>query len=578
MRLAVAIVGGGPAGVLAAAAAASSNAISKIFWFDDSNFKAGQLRHFPHIPSNTKLDHLDSNLCFFSDPPLGPLANRYESVSQSIDQIRLNAIPFSDDDIDPCVFRGFPRMSDMTQFFVAVSKVIGALPHVDRVFDTVDTMHLVNQTERKWQIHTAGKNRSFHADFCVLCPGSSKAKRLESLQKYLNEAVEGAHVPQLISAEIGLDKMLLLEYIKQYDYMPKVALVGNSHTALLVLKNLVELNLQEGGCCRPSLFRRREERYAKWLGTSYQYNSTGLKGVAASFAMSEIGQAFLNGPGCFSMDEFHPGEFDVVIPCIGFEPSPLPSISMNTEGNGLVHLNGRLEYDSEWGMLALPGDKSNKDLGLYEIGASRPEYYTDMPIGHPQVSYDSNLPETEQTGWKDEHIVGWSYFRTRALRVVDNIVNKSYEEREVEDTGLYCPQRHLRLEETAESAAGRRRFRLSLTPYFLDKIGDVTDLIADSSFVGRNIDATQSLGVEIKWEGYTRTAADELYHAVWSNTDAIEQLCLPFPCIVNKYNVSAGDECGWLVEVEIDTNVVDAETWLFSASAYQRYCDESFLA
>jgi len=63
----------------------------------------------------------------------------------------------------------------------------------------------------------------------------------------------------------------------------------------------------------------------------------------------------------------------------------------------------------------------------------------------------------------------------------------------------------------------------------------------------------------IEWEGFTQTAADELYHTVWSNARGTHCVSLPFavrllavnPAVISDPSVLLGpDESPWLVRVQ----------------------------
>ena len=70
----------------------------------------------------------------------------------------------------------------------------------------------------------------------------------------------------------------------------------------------------------------------------------------------------------------------------------------------------------------------------------------------------------------------------------------------------------------------------------------------------------------LRWEGFKRTASDELYHAVWANTEGVRNFRLPFQSEVVKFNKNAladpyktvgPSEKGWIAEISVDRHVLE---------------------
>ena len=83
------------------------------------------------------------------------------------------------------------------------------------------------------------------------------------------------------------------------------------------------------------------------------------------------------------------------------------------------------------------------------------------------------------------------------------------------------------------------------------------------------------------WEGFKRTASDELYHAVWANTSGERGISLPFAAKVVEYNPAALEDPykvigpspeGWLVRVEVTSAELTAAPLLDQAD-YVELCE-----
>ena len=97
---------------------------------------------------------------------------------------------------------------------------------------------------------------------------------------------------------------------------------------------------------------------------------------------------------------------------IGFErdAAKLPSLTLSQDfvvGESLpVSCSVEdLVYNQENASITLA---NGDNIGLYEVGSSRPEFYIDNDLsGVPEVCYEKFGTETKRDGWIREHIVGW---------------------------------------------------------------------------------------------------------------------------------------------------------------------------
>ena len=113
--------------------------------------------------------------------------------------------------------------------------------------------------------------------------------------------------------------------------------------------------------------------------------------------------------------------FPEIVPLVGFEINKLPEIIIND--NETIN-NKDLIFKAKTTELFYKGTS----IG-FEMGASRPEYYTDHPkFKYPIIALRGG-EETKRKGWSGEYPVGWALFRLRAIQIVkailgnDNIMN-----------------------------------------------------------------------------------------------------------------------------------------------------------
>lgn len=192
------------------------------------------------------------------------------------------------------------------------------------------------------------------------------------------------HYPceQEISLDIALNKDLLKDHISQED---SIAVIGSSHSAVLVLKFLTELKVK-----RIINFYKNPIQYAIDMGTWLLHNSTGLKGVAAQWAREVLEKnppahliRMINTPD--ALQAWLP-VCNKIIYAVGYERNELP----------LINGQNQVTYNDHSGVIA---------PRLFGIGIAFPEEYID-PLGNK------------------EHRVGLNSFMEYAQRVIPQWINK----------------------------------------------------------------------------------------------------------------------------------------------------------
>jgi hypothetical protein len=412
-KLRVAIIGAGPAGVLVAANAALQG--DRVLWFDESGFRSGQLAHYTTVPANTKIDFLHR---FLSDGILEQLATRFETVRLAVDRIKTAAIP------NPEVMRrhdpaeqGWPRLCDCQELFRVIA---GCLRGLVNVACLAAKVHSLRQDELDvWTIRFGAQKTVIAADCVVLCAGT-----VEKVVPGLRECENGSSSTiRVLSCEQALDLQALQKSTSAAD---RIALCGSSHSSILALRNLNQLgyDLQQ-----VTVFAYEDVKLAEWTGTQYKNTATGLKGMAAAFILEDRAASACTAgyrSPTLLLESIRGGEFDVLIPTIGFEPAAHPCIHKNGAAVGARDL----KYDPATAALvhapthssSSRGDGGGQHIGLYEVGSSRPEYFTDR-IGlsnsapAPVVALSGGA-ESQADGFFGERLVGFRLFALRAASVI----------------------------------------------------------------------------------------------------------------------------------------------------------------
>ncbi len=220
---------------------------------------------------------------------------------------------------------------------------------------------------------------SFDDHWIVNCLCSDASRQLKSKHVVL---ATGSHPKTLdypcemdIPLDIALDKERLEQQMSEND---SVAVIGSSHSAILILKYLTELKVK-----RIINFYKNPLLYAVDMGTWLLHNASGLKGITAEWAREVLEK---NPPAnlirIYNSKEAREAWLPICnkkICAVGYERNDLPLID-----------DKPISYDDKTGIIA---------PGLFGIGLAFPEQYTD-PLGNV------------------EHRVGLNSFMDYAQRVV----------------------------------------------------------------------------------------------------------------------------------------------------------------
>lgn len=184
-----------------------------------------------------------------------------------------------------------------------------------------------------------------------------------------------------------------------------VAVIGASHSAVLVLMNLVKLATTTHPQLRVRWLTRHPLRYAEYMDGWILRDNTGLKGAAAAWARENLEPEKLQAAGSVagriveavryeSGDEVatyerHLPGCNRYVHAIGYTRDPLPELNQRrTTSDSDSHDDKqsvplRPNYDHESGAFA--DDKGKRIPGLYGAGIAWPERVTD-PYGNVEYA------------------------------------------------------------------------------------------------------------------------------------------------------------------------------------------------
>lgn len=124
---------------------------------------------------------------------------------------------------------------------------------------------------------------------------------------------------------------------------------------------------------------------------------------------------------------------------------------------------------------------------------------------------------------------------------------------------------------------------VAISDFGFDKIGDVLQIekkvLKNAQTKNEFIENETSLAT-LKWSGFHRTAADELYHSLWSNVNGTRHLKLPFPVTNVRFNDEMVREAyklcvpsASILECEAIGEEVEKCSDLMNESEYEKFID-----
>ncbi|KAK0628497.1 pyridine nucleotide-disulfide oxidoreductase-domain-containing protein [Bombardia bombarda] len=367
-HVAAVVVGGGPAGV-----AAVGNLLmhidrgAKVAWVDNA-FRGGRINEkYREVPSNTT-----AGLFLTYAHAVKPLQNICDEAPEPNAVSAIAELPQN----EPCSLH---QAGDMIKFLsdglVKNKRVESTLGQVTeaRWDETTSTWSLtVNSSTPETTVELT-------APLVVYCTGSSPA----TAKIAPSSPTEPSPAP--LDLELALKPSGLAHNLPT-DKPLTIGVVGTSHSAVLVLMNLVQLAQSTHPKLRVKWFARTPYlKYAKYLpGGVIKHDNTGLKGSAAKFAKAQLEAGNLKrsdagrvisrvdcdgGPEKerASLDRYLP-QCDYLVQAVGYVRDPLPKMERGLEK--------RLTFDHETG--GFTDRETGKVVkGLFGAGIAFPQRVVD---------------------------------------------------------------------------------------------------------------------------------------------------------------------------------------------------------
>lgn len=330
------IIGTGPCGVLTAGLFAGVHGKSALWVGDSQGVDAigGRFNQYASVPGNTPVSSFEEA---FRMVPL--LAEHTPKLSADAD----GTCPLG---------HVFPTLVDFSERIAQTCSTS---------FGTrVTALHLDTEA-RTWTVHTDTDSEPFQAANVIFVPGAvPRPPPPQSNHKIVNvlDAVQPGHAA-LASLRSSA-----------------VSVVGNSHTAMLIVKNLIEAGVSQIRVFQKSPLRHAETQPAGWT----KYDGTGLKGSVSRWVKKQHfrGVSFVDVAPDQITEELI-DERDVVIWATGFvRGDNMPALVID----GVVANHRYDEYDGYCGEIA---------PGLYGGGIGFPERWTD-PEGYSEYRVGFNPP------------------------------------------------------------------------------------------------------------------------------------------------------------------------------------------
>lgn len=391
------VVGAGPAGITAIGNLLE-NRIDRILWVDDS-FNGGRVnQYYREVPSNTKVKlfvEFATAVSPFRKIVSGlPSRDRWEEPSAS-DGVPVDGKQDKLQDLrklDQEKGCHLSHAADMCLMLThGLRRTPGVISQQGRVSDAV-----LDEASSQWTVNVASSKSSptditsVQAKRLIFCTGSTPSDPplpidlpIEHIN--LDDALSPTHLARIFSP-LG---------------PTTVAVIGASHSAILVLMNLSHLALSSKPDLKIKWFTRHPLRYAEFEDGFIARDNTGLKGQAADWAKSNLEpEKFPTSSvaSCIEKIAYEKGtekeiyaqqlpETTYVVQAIGYQRNALPDLKTSS-GKALVphfdHDNGIFNYvqESDCGKI---GDLA-KVPGLFGAGIAFPERVVDKKYGHEEFN------------------------------------------------------------------------------------------------------------------------------------------------------------------------------------------------
>ncbi|PKY06053.1 hypothetical protein P168DRAFT_280902 [Aspergillus campestris IBT 28561] len=367
-RCAAVVVGSGPAGLAVMGNLLERQLSGKIAWIDPS-FQGGRVnRKYREVPSNTKVGLFQAYATavqpFRSVIDSTPAPNPFTTMAK-LDQDKTCHLHHAAD-----------MMRALTDGVVKMEQVYACRGMVTAANQAANT--------GSWTVRIHRSDSQDDVEIItpqlILCTGSSPT---------FLPMPETASPLQRLDLDMALKPSDLAAFLPR-DMPLTIGVVGASHSAILVLLNLVDLARSSHPQLRVKWFTRHGMRYAEYKDGWILRDNTGLKGLAADFARTQLEDAmlptseagqFITKIDCGGGQETaqyqkHLPSCSYLVQAVGYTRDPLPSLSVDG-----AELTPEFDHDS--------GNFKNAQghliPGLHGAGVAFPERVVD-PYGNVEYA------------------------------------------------------------------------------------------------------------------------------------------------------------------------------------------------
>ncbi|KAK4495335.1 hypothetical protein PRZ48_013666 [Zasmidium cellare] len=396
------VVGAGPAGITAVGNLLDAR-IDRILWVDDE-FDGGRVnKYYREVPSNTKVklfvDFATAVSPFRKIVSNVPSRDRWEEPSASdgvpvdgkddklleMRQLEQETGCFLSHPADMCVM--------LTQ---GLKKTPGVVTQKGRVSEAV-----LDEQSSLWSIKVATESNTpqdittAQTKRILLCTGASPT---DPPLAYEPENLKHLHLDTALSPTKLASTLAPLG-------PTTIAVIGASHSAVLVLRNLSNLALSTKSDLHIKWFTRHPLRYAEYEDGFIARDNTGLKGEAAVWAKENLEPETLPSSPISKVltkidyEKGHEEEVykahlpgsDFVVQAIGYNRDPLPTLKIVTSNGKTKEITPYFDHDkgvfnyvreSDCGTI---GDLARLP-GVYGAGIAFPQRVVDKKYGHEEFN------------------------------------------------------------------------------------------------------------------------------------------------------------------------------------------------
>lgn len=267
-----AVVGAGPAGLFVVGTLLDAG-LSNIRWIDCELDGAGRLKLYSMVPGNTQTVLLVEALL-----ECGSFKAAWEHLRA---QGRGHSLTF---------LEGLQQDAECSLEYVvaAYQELMSGLletfkGRISTVSGYVDRIDYSSSAAQPWTVSVGADTYKVH--LVVLATGSAPLLPIAA------DARHAPHILNIIPLDDALSPAALADILKTSAGKGDIAVVGSSHSAVLVLRNISDIlsSRGSGNTSRVKNFYRSPFRYARYLDAKTIINdNTGLKGIAAQWARDHL--------------------------------------------------------------------------------------------------------------------------------------------------------------------------------------------------------------------------------------------------------------------------------------------------